>query len=146
MCQQRVEDRSAPEKQQKSWRILQHRLVLRLCLSHASSSSSVCGSNVWQRSAPAAGLRARAGATRAAAQRHQRRFAARGQHATCWIRNQVRGSSSAAAHAARFEQQQPRAARTFDLPRKHRRSLTRLCLAEAGGFLTFFFLTSRISH
>ena len=43
------------------------------------------------------------GATQAAAQQLQRCLAGRLEHAACWSRSQVRVSSSAAAHAARFQ-------------------------------------------
>ena len=45
-----------------------------------------------------------------------------------------------------FKQRRACAARTFDLPRKRRSSLTAVRLAEAGRFLAFFFLPSRTSH
>jgi hypothetical protein len=43
------------------------------------------------------------GATQAAAQQLQRCLAGRLEHAACWSRSQVRVSSSAAAHATRFQ-------------------------------------------
>ena len=64
----------------------------------------------------------------------------------CGTRGQVRASSIAAAGSVLLMQQQARAARTFDLPRKRRSSLTAVRLAEAGRFLAYFFLPSRTSH
>ena len=74
--------------------------------------------------------------------------ASRGEESTTPIKAEVRSERAALRQQARsmFEQRQARAARTFDLPRKRRNSLTAVRLAEAGRFLAFFFLPSRMSH
>jgi len=46
----------------------------------------------------------------------------------------------------KFEQRRALAALTSDEPCKLDLGLAAACLAEAGRFLTFFFLPSRISH
>jgi hypothetical protein len=83
---------------------------------------------------------------KAAAQQLQRGLAGRLEHAAYLSRSQVRVAAMQQLTQRAFKQQQPRADRTFDLPPRAAESLTEVCRAEAGGFLTSFFPPSRMSH
>ena len=72
----------------------------------------------------------------------------KGEADTQSVGAEVRSERAALRQRAQrvFKQRRARAARTFDLPRKRRSSLTAVRLAEAGRFLAYFFLPSRTSH
>ncbi len=72
----------------------------------------------------------------------------KGEADTQSVGAEVRSERAALRQRAQrvFKQRRVRAARTFDLPRKRKSSLTAVRLAEAGRFLAYFFLPSRISH